>query len=614
MDGTLVYSKTPAGEEATRQRTRVVQRNLRMVLLQVDGQLDVEGLVAKIGNESLVFGALRELEKGGYIALSLDAPSVWEQGKQKVKKIGSAASAQISQLSSFGPSKAEPLDSDSFEPSIMGEDSTFGAKTGQIKKAVFAAIAEPPSPPAEPEGVSLPKHSAVRSSPSVSVASKGHGLKDRFAAFFAHSTTVKPSSVNAKKTPVQDLAPYRKKSWSLRIAGALLFFLLACLSVMFFYPYNSHRSAIEDSMRRIVGMPVRIGSVGIHVYPQPSLVLSDVRLGDADELRIGSLVVPRLHSLYGSGPKRIQDILAKDMLVQPDFLATLPRLLSGVKASKNLMIERVQLTGMKLMVAGASLDNLEGKIGFGSGEEQGDLLLVTPGRGLQFHLKPVLAGVEVAIQGPGWKPSENSPYNFSLVFCKGLLQPGRLSLSSTEFGLANGIFKGRWLFDWSRGGMSMAANGALTNFDAKKLMSMLAVPLDLDGRLSGNLVLSGAGADWSGMWSGVDATLALKVEHGVLGGVDFGEAMRRGAGNSVRGGQTKFDRLKGDLVLSNRRVVGKNISIESGLSNASGQFVAKNDHSVEANVQMNILGTSVPIRAPLRVTGSLPVLQTVVEN
>lgn len=38
MDPKLVFAKTPIGDEAVRQSTRVVQRNLRMVLVQVDGK------------------------------------------------------------------------------------------------------------------------------------------------------------------------------------------------------------------------------------------------------------------------------------------------------------------------------------------------------------------------------------------------------------------------------------------------------------------------------------------------------------------------------------------------------------------------------------------------
>ena len=53
MDSNLVFAKTPTGDEAVRQSTRVVQRNLRMVLVQVDGKMTVEDLTAKIGNPRL---------------------------------------------------------------------------------------------------------------------------------------------------------------------------------------------------------------------------------------------------------------------------------------------------------------------------------------------------------------------------------------------------------------------------------------------------------------------------------------------------------------------------------------------------------------------------------
>ena len=61
MDKYLVYVKTPIGDEAVRQSTHVVKRNLRMVLVQVDGKLSVAELSTKIGNSQLVEAALREL-------------------------------------------------------------------------------------------------------------------------------------------------------------------------------------------------------------------------------------------------------------------------------------------------------------------------------------------------------------------------------------------------------------------------------------------------------------------------------------------------------------------------------------------------------------------------
>ena len=88
MDSNLIYAKTPIGDEAVRQSTRVVQRNLRMVLVQVDGKMSVEELSAKIGNPRLVVAALRELEEGGYIAPTLEAASVWEESRKRARQEG----------------------------------------------------------------------------------------------------------------------------------------------------------------------------------------------------------------------------------------------------------------------------------------------------------------------------------------------------------------------------------------------------------------------------------------------------------------------------------------------------------------------------------------------
>src|SRR5574343_884591 len=86
MDPNLVYAITPTGDEAVRQSTRVVQRNLRMVLVQVDGKMSVAELSEKIGNPRLVQNALRELEEGGFIAPTIEAVSVWEESKKAAQE------------------------------------------------------------------------------------------------------------------------------------------------------------------------------------------------------------------------------------------------------------------------------------------------------------------------------------------------------------------------------------------------------------------------------------------------------------------------------------------------------------------------------------------------
>lgn len=115
-----VYAKTPIGDEAVRQSTRVVQRNLRMVLVQVDGKLTVAELSDKIGNARLVENAIRELESGGYIVPLEGAAAAWEKPVEAPRREQVSA---ISQFSTFGTSKS-PSAKDM--PSRASQFSTFG--------------------------------------------------------------------------------------------------------------------------------------------------------------------------------------------------------------------------------------------------------------------------------------------------------------------------------------------------------------------------------------------------------------------------------------------------------------------------------------------------------
>lgn len=123
MDSRLVFAKTPIGDEAVRQSTRVVQRNLRMVLVQVDGKLSAGELAVKIGNPRLVESALRELEEGGFIAPTLEAASVWEESQRQRQKPGQVSA--LSQFSSFGP-RSKTIPEYVAEESAASSFSTFG--------------------------------------------------------------------------------------------------------------------------------------------------------------------------------------------------------------------------------------------------------------------------------------------------------------------------------------------------------------------------------------------------------------------------------------------------------------------------------------------------------
>ena len=72
MNYDQVYVKTREGEEAVHQRTRLVQRNLRTVLILIDGKSSVAELIAKAGGEDVLLSAL-EHDRVRLLASGFDA-------------------------------------------------------------------------------------------------------------------------------------------------------------------------------------------------------------------------------------------------------------------------------------------------------------------------------------------------------------------------------------------------------------------------------------------------------------------------------------------------------------------------------------------------------------
>ena len=72
-------------------RTRIMQRNVRMVLILVDGQSTVADLCLKTGNSKLTESALRDLEKNGLIQPYVVQDSLWEESKKVAQEIRAAA-------------------------------------------------------------------------------------------------------------------------------------------------------------------------------------------------------------------------------------------------------------------------------------------------------------------------------------------------------------------------------------------------------------------------------------------------------------------------------------------------------------------------------------------
>lgn len=551
MEPKLVYAKTPTGDEAVRQSTRVVQRNLRMVLVLVDGNLTVQDLTAKIGDSRLVESALRELEEGGFIAPSFEAVSIWEENKLQTRKDQVSA---LSQFSTFGP-----------KTPIPGKVTDTGKVGGHFPSF------DKPSPKSSP---------------------KTAGEKFLFEP----------------DRPPEMLTRGGEGRISLRkaIAGGLVLIVVLLVGLGVFYPYDTMKPAIESAATRYLQTPVKIGHVGLSFAPMPQLNLEDIRFGEDAGSRIEMVRVASPHLLLGSTKHRIPRVDVSGAMLTANRLVAIFSMLGAAPATVGnmLLIQRLRVDHSQISVRDLALHDISGEILFTADGRVEKASFQAAERRIQLEARPSPQGIVLSIEGVGWKPG-GLPASFSSLQAKGLLQKDKLLIHSLDAVFLGGILKGNWLLDW-RSGLAMAGDATLNRLDCRLVSAAFAPSLKLEGELGGTLRLRGVGTDWESLRSSIEALLDVEVTRGILNGVDLGEVARRGAGSVVRSGATKFDHLRAKLTIGSGRTVGHDVQLDAGMMTAAGQFAVGRDRVVDGSLMVGIKTSVSSLRVPVRISGVLP--------
>ena len=140
------------------------------------------------------------------------------------------------------------------------------------------------------------------------------------------------------------------------------------------------RAAAETKLTALLGQPVRIGDVGISLFPVPAATGSRITIGsnaDAPELALeGIRIVPRVRSLF-RGPYVIREVTLEGLIVRVvrestghwRFPSVVP--VGGGGAAAGVIVEQVRLTGGRVRVFAAdarnglretsSIDGIEGE-------------------------------------------------------------------------------------------------------------------------------------------------------------------------------------------------------------------------------------------------------------
>lgn len=567
MDANLVYAKTPIGDEAVRQSTRVVQRNLRMVLVQVDGKVSVEELATKIGNPRLVEAALRELEEGGFIAPILEAASVWEESQKAAK---AAAHSDI--------------------PQPMSQFSVFGPQTGGAPNSRTTASAA----------------SNFSSFGKPILPSKGSVAESGFKPSMAPPPYQQPE----QGMPLGDSGFEGRRLGRRHLVLGLASTLLLLVGAALFYPYERFKPAFEAAATQYVGASVKIDSIGMALYPMPHFKLNGISIAGPTEGRIAEVRISSPFALLGSKPVKISRIDVNGAHLMASQLVAMPWFRVDSPASSDVLVGKVHFEHSRVIFTdGVEFQDIYGELSFQPNGKLDKATVESDDRTMLVDAKPGPLGIALSIDGRAWKPAGTN-IQFASLQAKGILQKDKLLIQNIDTTFLGGILRGDWLLDWGNG-LAMAGDATVNRIDTRKLGAAFVPSLKLEGEMSGTLKLRSNARDWEGLWRNAEAVLNTEITRGTLYGVDLGEAARRNGTSEVRAGVTKFDRLRSTISINPRQIASKDMRMDAGMVTAVGQFAAGRDGQVDCTMAVTLQTSVAKMNVPVHVYGTLPDLTAV---
>lgn len=596
MDDQLIYVRTPAGEEAMQQRTRLIQRNLRRVLDTVDGWLPVADIKGQIGDSRMADDSLAELERLGLI-------EELSTREAREKRQGAVKTASNDFLFADPGSAAMPMAA----PSDRGGTPQVG---GRVPGEESVSRRPPPTtlvpaddPPSEP------------------VAAKAQGLlvglrgkffrwrqkqkvrNDEKAFRRAYETlTDEDSFAPIKLRPIRR-GPRRVITGPGRLVRGLLLLAGGALLLAMLFPYGRYRPEIERRLGAALGDQVRIAELRFSFLPYPNITLQGVSVGVEPYAEAKSIrVIPELFSLFGSHwvirHVQLEDLMIRRLGITPSarWFASAP----GRKPA--LLLRHGQVNRLSVEIADGRLDGLGGEVVMRAEGGVEKILLQNAERSLQLEVMPAAVGYQLSVVGNALKMPFKPNLIFDYIAARGEISSGLLSIQKIDGRLYGGIIDGTAQFDWARA-LVLSADIGLARASASSFMAALDPDLSLEGNIGGKFRIESRANDLAQLSDNLRIHGEFLAERGVINRFDFMAAVRSSLPS--RGGYTRFEKFSGALQLDRNTWHLGQLKIDSGLMQAAGNLDIGADRQLKGLMELDLKGSATRLNASVQIAGTL---------
>ncbi|MFL6581257.1 MAG: hypothetical protein ACJ8G2_10990 [Burkholderiales bacterium] len=370
-------------------------------------------------------------------------------------------------------------------------------------------------------------------------------------------------------------------------------------------PMNVYVPSIEKLASAHLKEPVSIGSMHISVLGGFDIILQNVKIGTAQDVKIEKISVsPEFGSAFAD-VKIIHKMQLDSAALAEEVLPRLPKWLDSAISDRTLQIGRIVAKSTKLESRSAKLPAFDVDLAFSpEGSIQKALLSSTDGK-VNVELVPHDNQIDIALNATkGWIPPVGPQLEFTDLTLKAIANHQRITVEKFESLLYGGAAKGSAVIMWG-GPWSLEGELITERIELQHLMAVFTRDAKSTGQLQSSLRYAMSSQSLATLFDGPRIDGSFEVKKGDMDGVDLVRALQSGGRGVTQGGATRFEEITGTLNLAGGRYQYRNVKLGSGLLSATGAFEVSPSKNVGGRITVELRSQAAQIRGNFIVDGDL---------
>jgi cellobiose-specific phosphotransferase system component IIB len=398
------------------------------------------------------------------------------------------------------------------------------------------------------------------------------------------------------KTPLDRLKP---------VAIGAVLLIGALIGIVQLVPMNAYVPSIEKLASAHIKEPVSIGSMHLSILDGFKIVLQNVKIGTAQDVKIDKISLSAEVGSLFADVKVIHKIEADSVTMAEEVLPRLHKWLDSSVADRNLQVDRLVGKSIKLDLRNAKLTPFDADIQLSREGAIEKAVLSSIDAKLNVELVPHDNQIDIALTAAkGWVPPLGPQIEFTDLTVKAVATRDQIRVEKFNALLYGGAATGAAVIVWG-GPWAIDGEVATERIGLQDLMAVFTRDAKSTGHLQSKLRYSMSSQTLASLFDSPKVDGSFDIKKGDVDGVDLVRALQSGGRGVTQGGATRFEEITGTLSLQNGRYQYRNVRLASGLLSSSGTFDVSPAKDVSGRILVELRSQAAQIKGNFIVDGDL---------